>query len=104
MESSQWNYRGREAIAKLSRAIVEKYPFVRIHTTAFDVEEYLSINTFIWLLNIPSDKIVAVEDYAHDVACKLYGDDPIPFCISAVSEHNTKKYFGEIYETDVSGY
>ncbi len=81
-----------ERIALLAREIESRYRGTRIELRPTSDEEDPAIRAFLWILDVPGEKLCEVEDFAIDRALDLYGDDPLPFHVTAASPETSAKY------------
>lgn len=82
-----------DKLSTLIREIKNKYPSLSIQTSPYHYNEDLHIQYFLWILNVPNELLCKVENYTIERALELYGDEPLPFCVSAVSPEKTSEYF-----------
>lgn len=82
-----------DRITLLVGEIESRYPGTRVELRPTSDEEDPAIRAFLWILEVPVERLCEVEDLAIDRALDLYGDDPLPFHVTAASPETTAKYF-----------
>jgi hypothetical protein len=79
--------------ALLAREIESRWPGTRVEMRPCSDEEDPAIRAFLWILDVPVERLCEVEDFAIGRAFELYGDEPLPFHVSAASPETTAKHF-----------
>ncbi|MCL4557988.1 MAG: hypothetical protein M1491_05060 [Deltaproteobacteria bacterium] len=82
-----------DKIQKLKKDIESTFLFAKVLIVKFKIKEDKNIEYWFYILNVPNEKLYTVKNYAISNAIDLYGDDPLPFCVSTVNPDDTCKYF-----------
>ena len=85
-----------ERLRSLTREVESRFAGSRLEARACEDEEDPSIRWFLWILDVPEERLREVEDFAIGRALDLYGDGPLPFYVSAASPATTAKYFARL--------
>ncbi len=81
--------RFRELISRLTAA----YPEVRHALRPYGHEDLPGVEGFLYVLNVPDERLAEVEDFAIGTAMDLWGEEVVPFLVSAVGPENTRLCF-----------
>ncbi len=61
-----------------------QFPAYRVKVQDWSTDDH-GIRHFVHVTRVPRDRLAAVEDRCWDIAMEIYGAEPIPFLLTAVS-------------------
>ena len=83
-------------IRALIETIEKRYPETRVVVQPWGGAEDPDIDWWLWILDVPEDRTVEVEEFAHRRARRMYGRRSVPFVVSSVNCAETARVFSAV--------
>ena len=83
----------RTRLGTLLERLRQELPEVRLHVREYRDEEDPALEAVVHLLDVPVDRLVAVEDRAWAVAREVVGDGPLPVLFAALGPAQSAVHF-----------
>jgi len=83
-------------IRALIEAIEARYSGTRVVVERWGGGEDPDIRWRLWILDVPQDRVAAVEKFASRETTRLYGYGLVPYFAHAVGREDTRKHFAAV--------
>jgi hypothetical protein len=83
-------------IRSLIEAIEARYPGTRVVVQRWGGREDPDIRWWLWVLNVPEDRLTAVDRFASRRTTRIYGKRTVPFFTSIVSREQSLLQFAAV--------